>query len=227
MLEVTNFADALPRSLRVLAASRIQAQGKWAGADPGRRVGKVDLYQHWYGPHSGDGAQDQTEQAAGKMVTWLVRDLHRFIFRHGSARGTETTRGRPGKHAVPQVGVHVHAKLQSEVKLEGALAPGQIEEGVWSSMHLVHSHTRCSCQVYVDNYLDGGYHVSVLHKTLNAQVRRSLDEELVFVAAPLTQVTAVIAAGRKPVLYPGARQMVPSELPRDKQPGQCRHLADE
>jgi phenylpropionate dioxygenase-like ring-hydroxylating dioxygenase large terminal subunit len=122
----------------------------------------------------------------------------------------------------------VHAKLQSEVKLEGALAHEQIVEGVRSNMHLVHSHSRCSCQVYVDNYLDGGYHVSVLHKTLNAQVRRrSLDGELIVVAAPLTQVTAIIAAGRKPVLYPGARQMVPSELPRDKQPGQCRHLADE
>jgi hypothetical protein len=39
--------------------------------------------------------------------------------------------------------------------------------------------------VYVDNYLDGGYHVSVLHKTLNAQVhRRSFDSDLIFVAAP-------------------------------------------
>lgn len=28
----------------------------------------------------------------------------------------------------------------------------------------------CNWKVYVDNYLDGGYHVEQLHKSLNAQV---------------------------------------------------------
>lgn len=95
----------------------------------------------------------------------------------GKLRGTPHLKERPdclaaglSEMSVAQVGPLLFVNRQPEVAFDDTFTELGFD---WDNMRGVEARTYtidCNWKIYIENYLDGGYHVPILHKTLTGQL---------------------------------------------------------
>lgn len=95
----------------------------------------------------------------------------------GKLKGTPHLKERPAclaeglsEMSVAQVGPLLFVNRQQDVAFNDSILDCGFD---WDNMHAVDARTytiNCNWKIYIENYLDGGYHVPILHKALTGQL---------------------------------------------------------
>ncbi len=95
----------------------------------------------------------------------------------GKLKGTPHLKERPpclaaglSEMSVAQVGPLLFVNRQPDVAFDDSIMDCGFD---WDNMRPVDARTyeiNCNWKIYIENYLDGGYHVPILHKTLTGQL---------------------------------------------------------
>ncbi len=120
----------------------------------------------------------QVAEGINTRATKLSCPYHGWTYGlDGKLRGTPNLKERPSclaaglsEMSVAQVGPLLFVNRQPDVAFDASILDCDFG---WDDMRVAEARTytiNCNWKIYIENYLDGGYHVPILHKALTGQL---------------------------------------------------------